>query len=205
MNLLITNDDGIYSPGILALARVAAKFGHVRIVAPDVEQSAMSAAITSTRPLSYRRTPLGDFEAFRVERYAVGLRGARHPPVGTRRRRAVRDQPGTERGQRHLAFGDGLGRSPERAAWMSRNRVQYAGDGRGAALRHARAFCRARARAPAAGYVIAAGERERAATARRRRLDAGVGPPVRRLGRAGQGSAGPRSFLVHGQAARAGR
>ena len=33
MNLLITNDDGIYSPGILALARVASKFGHVRIVA----------------------------------------------------------------------------------------------------------------------------------------------------------------------------
>jgi len=66
MNLLITNDDGIYSPGILALARVASRFGHVRIVAPDVEQSAMSAAITSTRPLSYRKTPLGEFEAFRV-------------------------------------------------------------------------------------------------------------------------------------------
>ena len=66
MNLLITNDDGIYSPGILALAQVAAKFGHVRIVAPDVEQSAMSAAITANRPLSYRRTPLRDFEAYRV-------------------------------------------------------------------------------------------------------------------------------------------
>ena len=66
MNLLITNDDGIYSPGILALAQVAAKFGHVRIVAPDVEQSSMSAAITANRPLSYRRTPLRDFEAYRV-------------------------------------------------------------------------------------------------------------------------------------------
>ena len=66
MNLLITNDDGIYSPGILALAQVAAKFGHVRIVAPDVEQSAMSAAITANRPLTYRRTPLRDFEAYRV-------------------------------------------------------------------------------------------------------------------------------------------
>jgi 5'-nucleotidase len=66
MHILITNDDGIYSPGILALARVAARFGHVRIVAPDVEQSSMSAAITSTRPISYRRTPIGDFEAYRV-------------------------------------------------------------------------------------------------------------------------------------------
>ena len=37
MRILITNDDGIYSPGILALAKVAAGFGHVRIVAPDVE------------------------------------------------------------------------------------------------------------------------------------------------------------------------
>jgi 5'-nucleotidase len=66
MNILITNDDGIYSPGILALAKVAARFGHVRIVAPDVEQSSMSAAITSTRPLSYKRTPIEGFEAYRV-------------------------------------------------------------------------------------------------------------------------------------------
>ena len=43
------------------------------------------------------------------------------------------------------------------------------------------------------------------AAASRRRLDAGVGPPVRRMGGAGQGSAGPRPLLVHGQAARAGR
>jgi 5'-nucleotidase len=66
MHILITNDDGIYSPGILALAKVAAGFGRVRIMAPDVEQSSMSAAITSTRPLSYRRTVIGDFEAYRV-------------------------------------------------------------------------------------------------------------------------------------------
>lgn len=66
MNILITNDDGIYSPGILALASVAARFGHVRIMAPDVEQSSMSAAITSTRPLSYKKTVIGDFEAYRV-------------------------------------------------------------------------------------------------------------------------------------------
>lgn len=66
MHILITNDDGIYSPGILALARVASRYGHVRIMAPDVEQSSMSAAITSTRPLSYRRTPIENFEAYRV-------------------------------------------------------------------------------------------------------------------------------------------
>jgi 5'-nucleotidase len=66
MRILISNDDGIYSPGILALAEAAAQFGEVRIVAPDVEQSSMGAAITATRPLSFRKTPIKKFDAFRV-------------------------------------------------------------------------------------------------------------------------------------------
>lgn len=66
MRLLIVNDDGIYSPGIRALAEVARDFGNVRIVAPDVEQSSMGHAITATRPLTYRPTPIDRFEAYRV-------------------------------------------------------------------------------------------------------------------------------------------
>lgn len=70
MRILISNDDGIYSPGLAALAESALRFGEVRVVAPDVEQSSMSHAITSSRPLSYRRTPIarfeGRFEAYRV-------------------------------------------------------------------------------------------------------------------------------------------
>ncbi len=66
MRILIANDDGIYSPGLRALAEVATRFGDVRIVAPDVEQSSMGHAITAWRPLTYRRTPIGDFEAWRV-------------------------------------------------------------------------------------------------------------------------------------------
>lgn len=66
MRILIANDDGIYSPGLLALAEVAARFGDVRIVAPDVEQSSMGHAITHSRPLSYRRTKIAEFEAYRV-------------------------------------------------------------------------------------------------------------------------------------------
>lgn len=66
MKILITNDDGIYSPGIHALAKAAAGFGDVRVVAPDVEQSSMGHAITATRPLSYKKTTLADFEAYRV-------------------------------------------------------------------------------------------------------------------------------------------
>ena len=66
MRILISNDDGIYSPGIVALAKVASRFGEVRIVAPDVEQSSMGHAITSSRPLRYKRIHLGEFEAYRV-------------------------------------------------------------------------------------------------------------------------------------------
>lgn len=66
MRILIANDDGIYSPGLLALAEVAAAFGEVRIVAPDIEQSSMGHAITASRPLSYKRTKIQDFEAYRV-------------------------------------------------------------------------------------------------------------------------------------------
>jgi 5'-nucleotidase len=66
MRILIANDDGIYSPGIAILAETATKFGDVRIVAPDVEQSSAGHAITALRPLSYKRTPIGNFEAYRV-------------------------------------------------------------------------------------------------------------------------------------------
>src|SRR3954463_6907245 len=66
MRILITNDDGVYSPGIAALAQVASRFGEVRMVAPDVEMSSASHSITASRPLSYKRTPLPDVEAYRV-------------------------------------------------------------------------------------------------------------------------------------------
>jgi 5'-nucleotidase len=66
MRILISNDDGIYSPGLSALAEVAAKLGDVRVVAPDVEQSSTGHAITASRPLSYKRTRIGNFEAYRV-------------------------------------------------------------------------------------------------------------------------------------------
>ncbi len=66
MRILIANDDGIYSPGLLALAEVARQFADVRIYAPDVEQSSMGHAITHSRPVSFKPTPIRDFEAFRV-------------------------------------------------------------------------------------------------------------------------------------------
>ncbi len=66
MRILVCNDDGIYSPGIAALAEVASRFGTVQMVAPNVEQSSMGHAITASRPLSFRRTRLVGPEAYRV-------------------------------------------------------------------------------------------------------------------------------------------
>lgn len=67
MRILVSNDDGVYSPGIHALARVAQHYGDVRVVAPDVEQSAMGHAITVRRPLHYHKTAIEGFEAYRVD------------------------------------------------------------------------------------------------------------------------------------------
>jgi 5'/3'-nucleotidase len=66
MHILVSNDDGIYSPGIAALAEVASEFGTVRVVAPDVERSSMGHAITASRPLSYRLTNIKNLTAYRV-------------------------------------------------------------------------------------------------------------------------------------------
>ena len=66
MRILVSNDDGIYSPGIAALAEVAAEFGTVRVVAPDVEKSSTGHAITASRPLSYRATHIKGLTGYRV-------------------------------------------------------------------------------------------------------------------------------------------
>lgn len=67
MRILVSNDDGIYGPGLSALARAASRFGEVLIVAPDVEQSSAGHAITHSKPLWYRRVrTIVDFEAYRV-------------------------------------------------------------------------------------------------------------------------------------------
>ncbi len=66
MRILVTNDDGVFSPGLQVLAEVASSFGEVRIVAPDNEQSSVGQAITASRPLTYRPTRIGRFDGWRV-------------------------------------------------------------------------------------------------------------------------------------------
>ena len=55
MRIPASNDDGVDSPGIAALARAASRFGDVRVVAPGVERSSAGHAITSSRQVRYRR------------------------------------------------------------------------------------------------------------------------------------------------------
>jgi 5'-nucleotidase len=48
---LLCNDDGIYAPGIIALARELCRIGQVWVVAPDTERSAASNSLTLSHPL----------------------------------------------------------------------------------------------------------------------------------------------------------
>ena len=56
--ILVTNDDGYFSPGIIALARSLEPLGEVTIVAPQTEASAVGHALTLRRPL--RLEAIGD-------------------------------------------------------------------------------------------------------------------------------------------------
>jgi len=49
--ILVTNDDGVYSPGIQLLAKRLKALDHVIIVAPDRERSAAGHSMTLHRPL----------------------------------------------------------------------------------------------------------------------------------------------------------
>ena len=58
MNILITNDDGIYAEGLLMLAREISKIAKVTVVAPDRERSATAHAITMHKPLRVEKAEL---------------------------------------------------------------------------------------------------------------------------------------------------
>ncbi len=49
--ILVTNDDGIQSPGLTMLADVLAQLGEVWVVAPDRERTAVAHAVTLHKPL----------------------------------------------------------------------------------------------------------------------------------------------------------
>jgi 5'-nucleotidase len=51
MLILLTNDDGIYAPGLTAIQRELARLGEVYVVAPALEQSGVGHSITYLTPL----------------------------------------------------------------------------------------------------------------------------------------------------------
>ncbi|OGP59477.1 MAG: 5'/3'-nucleotidase SurE [Deltaproteobacteria bacterium RBG_13_52_11b] len=51
MKILVTNDDGIQSQGIIVLAKVLREVGDVVVIAPDREKSATAHSLTLHRPL----------------------------------------------------------------------------------------------------------------------------------------------------------
>lgn len=59
MRILVSNDDGYFSPGIEALARRLEAFAEVTVVAPERDRSAASNSLTLDRPLTVRRAANG--------------------------------------------------------------------------------------------------------------------------------------------------
>lgn len=51
MNILLTNDDGIFAPGLRALRRELRRLGNVTVIAPALEQSGVGHSITLLTPL----------------------------------------------------------------------------------------------------------------------------------------------------------
>ncbi|MEW6242540.1 MAG: 5'/3'-nucleotidase SurE [Chloroflexota bacterium] len=60
MHILVTNDDGVQAPGLLALAQEMRKLGAVTVFAPDRNWSASGHVKTMDRPLRVKETLLAD-------------------------------------------------------------------------------------------------------------------------------------------------
>ena len=51
MKILISNDDGVYAPGLIALSQALSALGDVIVVAPSEEQSGYASALSVSKPL----------------------------------------------------------------------------------------------------------------------------------------------------------
>jgi 5'-nucleotidase len=57
--IMVSNDDGVTSPGIIALADAASSLGSVMIIGPDGEKSAAGMSLTFHRPLRVTKVHVG--------------------------------------------------------------------------------------------------------------------------------------------------
>ncbi len=59
MKFLISNDDGVHAPGLLALFQALSTIGEVVVVAPNDEQSGYASALSVSKPLHTHQLPSG--------------------------------------------------------------------------------------------------------------------------------------------------
>src|SRR3977135_3865136 len=59
MRILLSNDDGYFSPGLERLAAEVASHAEIIVVAPERDRSGASNSLTLDRPLTVRRAPNG--------------------------------------------------------------------------------------------------------------------------------------------------
>ncbi|MFW2365622.1 MAG: 5'/3'-nucleotidase SurE [Desulforhopalus sp.] len=80
--ILITNDDGIHSPGIKALQSALANIGRTVVIAPDRDNSAVSHSLTMNRPLKVHKLAEDIFsvDGTPTDCVAVGLKKILHQP-----------------------------------------------------------------------------------------------------------------------------
>lgn len=85
--ILVTNDDGMFAPGIRALTEVAQEYGEVVIVAPDSPRSGQGHAITLTEPLRLNKIDaFGEIVAYECNGTPVDcVKLAKHVVLADRR------------------------------------------------------------------------------------------------------------------------
>lgn len=83
MRILVSNDDGVLSPGIRALANEMSTIADVEVVAPDRNRSGASNSLTLTRPLRIRQLDNGYYsvEGTPTDCVHVALTGFLDPNV----------------------------------------------------------------------------------------------------------------------------
>lgn len=57
MHILVTNDDGVFAPGIVALANALSEIAKITVIAPDRNQSGVSSALSLETPLRVMKLP----------------------------------------------------------------------------------------------------------------------------------------------------
>lgn len=81
MKLLLVNDDGIYAPGLAALEESVSGYGKITVIAPHLERSGMSHAITVNRPLRLTRSKQGLIvDGTPADCVKMGIQGLRLQP-----------------------------------------------------------------------------------------------------------------------------